>query len=100
MLFAAVLSVDTSVGDSGWTIHVRAILTDVAFWQFSNDLPKYASVADSMKFIIMLQSTCTDTFSGGISCIGVLDFCPRKNIHLLCFVHLVLICRMHPNICG
>ena len=55
---------------------------------------------DAIKFIIMLNSTCTGTFYGGIICIGVLDFGPRKKTHLLCFVPLVLICSMYPNICG
>ena len=73
---------------------------DVAFWQFSTNPPNYASVIDAMKSLIMLHSTCTGTFSRGIACIGVLDFGPGGNIHLLCFVPLVLICRMHPNICG
>ena len=51
---------------------------DVAFWQFSNNPPNPASVADAMTFLIMLHSTCTGTFYGGIYCIGVLDFGPRK----------------------
>ena len=47
---------------------------DVNFWQFSNNPPNYDSVSDSMKFIIMLHSTCTGPFSGGIAFISVLDF--------------------------
>ena len=42
---------------------------------------KYASVADSTAFLIMLHSSCPGPFSGGIACIGVLDFGPRKKIH-------------------
>ena len=38
-------------------------------------------------------------FNRAITCISVFDLIPRKNIHLLCFVPLVLIYRMHPNIC-
>ena len=30
-----------------------------------------------MKFLIILHSTCTGQFSGGLSVIGVLDFCLR-----------------------
>ena len=70
---------------------------DVAFWQFSNNFPNYASVDEAITFLIMLHSTCTGEFWGGIDCIGVLDFGPRKNIHQICFVPLVLICMMHPN---
>ena len=73
---------------------------DVSVWQFSNCPPNSDSVADAMTFLIMLHSTCTGPFSGGIACIRVFDFVPRKQTHLLCFVTLVMICRMHPNICG
>ena len=55
----------------------RAILIDVAFWQVSNNPPSSTSVVDAMKFLISLNSTCTCPFSGDISCISMLDFCPR-----------------------
>ena len=100
MLFAAVLSVVKGVGGCGWPISDREILMDVAFWQFSNNPPNSASVADVMIFLIMLGCTCTGTFYRYIYCIGVLDVGPRKNIRLLCFVPPILICRMNPNICG
>ena len=51
---------------------------DVAFWKFSNNLPNSTFMDDAMTFIIMLNSTCNGTFYGGISCIFVLDFGPRK----------------------
>ena len=51
---------------------------DVAFWKFSNNLPNSASMADAMKFLIMLYYTCTGTFYEVIVCIGVLDFGLRK----------------------
>ena len=44
---------------------------DVAFWYFSNNSPNSASVADSMAFLMILHSTCTGSFSGGIAFIGV-----------------------------
>ena len=100
ILFAAVLSVATGVGGCWWSISARAVLMDIAFWRFSANAPNSDSVDDAMTVIIMLNFTCTGTFPGGISCISVLGFGPRKKIHLLCVVPLVLICRMHPNICG
>ena len=51
-----------------------------------------------MKFLIILHSSFTGWIYGGITFIGMLDFGPRKNIHLLCFVHVFLRFRMHPNI--
>ena len=51
---------------------------DVAFWQFSNNPPSFVSMSDAMKFLIMLHSTCTGPFSGGIACTGMLDFGPRN----------------------
>ena len=100
IMFVAVLSVATGVGDRWWPIYARAVLVDVALWKFSNNPTNSDSVADAMKFLIMLHYTCTGPFSGGIYCIGMLDFPPVKNIHRLCFVPLVMIFRMHPNICG
>ena len=100
MLFDAVLSFATSVGGSGWTISSRAVLMDAASWKFSNNPPNSASLADSMTFFTMLNYICTGPFFGGIAYNGVLDFVPRKNIHRICFVPLILICSMHPNICG
>ena len=73
---------------------------DIDFWKFSNNPPNSDSVADAIKFLIMLIFKCTGPFSRGISCIGVFYFGPRKNILRLCFVPLVLICRMHPSKCG
>ena len=78
IIFANVLSVATGVGGCWWTIYSRAIIMDVAFWKFSNNSPNSASVADAMTFIIILHSTCTGTFTGGIDCHGVLGFGPRK----------------------
>ena len=76
ILFSAVLSVATGVGVCWWTISGMAVFVDVAFWKISTKPPNYASVADSITFLIMLHSTFTGPFSGGISCIGVLDFFP------------------------
>ena len=78
MLFAAVLSVSTGVGGCWCPISDRAVHMEVAFWQFSNKPPNSASVADSITFLMILHSTCTGPFYRGISCIGVLDFGPRK----------------------
>ena len=100
MLFGAVLYVATSVGSCWWTISARAVLMDVTFWQFSNNPPNSTSVVDAMKFLLTLNYTCTGKFYGGIACTSVLDFGTRKSIHLICFVPLVLIYGMHPNICG
>ena len=100
ILFAAALSVVNGFGGCWFPISGIVVLMDIAFWQFLNNPPNSDSVADAMKFLIMLHSTCTGPFSGGISCIGVLCFGPRKNIHRICFVPLVMIFRMYPNICG
>ena len=73
MLFATVLFVATGVGGYEWPISARAVRMDVAFWQFSNNPPNSASVADAMTFLMMLHSTCTGPFSGGIAlfwCVG------------------------------
>ena len=51
---------------------------DVALWQFSNNTPNSASVDDAIIFLIMMYSTYIGPLSGGISCIGVLNFGPRK----------------------
>ena len=100
MLFAAVLSVANGVGGCWWPIYAGAVLMDVTFWQFLNNPPNYASVANAMKFLVILNSTRTGPFYRGITGISVLNFGARKNMHLLCFVPMVLIYRMHPNICG
>ena len=78
MLFASVLYVATGVGGCRRPISARAVLIEVAFWQFSNDPLSSSSVADAMTFLTMLHFTCTGTFYGGIYFIGVLDFGPRK----------------------
>ena len=78
MLFADVFSVYFGVGGCLWPISAWIVLVDVAFWKFSNNRPNYAFVADAMIFCIMLYSTYNDLFYGGIDCIGVLDFGPRK----------------------
>ena len=78
MMFATVFSVATGVGGFMWPISSGAVLIEVAFWQFSNHPPSSASEADSVTFLVMLHSTCTSPFLGGISWIGVLDFFPWK----------------------
>ena len=78
VLFDAVLSVSTNVGGCEWPISDRAVCMDVSFRCFSNNPPNYASVADAMTFFIMLRSTCTGTFSGVVSCLGMLNFVPRN----------------------
>ena len=78
IMVAAVLSIATSIGGCWWPITARAVLVDVAFWKFSNNSPNFSSVADAIKCFIMLNSTCTGPFSGGIYCIGGSDFGPRK----------------------
>ena len=51
-----------------------------------------------MTFIVILNYTCTVPFSGVVAVIGVLDFGPRKNIHLPRCVTLVMRFRMYLNI--
>ena len=74
MLVADILSVATGVGGCRWPISARAVFMDVAFCQFSNNPSNYASMTDAMTFLIMIYSTYTGPFSGGISCISVLYF--------------------------
>ena len=74
MLFAAAFCIAPGVGGCWWTISDRAVLVDVALWDFSNNPPNYASVADTMTFLIVMHSKCTGPFSRGISCIGVFYF--------------------------
>ena len=71
MMFDTVLSFATCVGGYECPISSREFLMNVAFWQFSNNFPNYASMADAMIFL-------TGLFYGGIACIGVSDFGPRK----------------------
>ena len=78
MLFVTLFSVSNIVGVREWPISIRAVCLDVAFWQFSNIPPNYSYVADPIKFLILLHSTYTVLFSGGLYCIGALDFGPRK----------------------
>ena len=66
MMFADLFFVYAGVGGCEWPISDRAVQMDVAFWQFSNNPPNYASVSDAMKFIIMLHSTCNVPFSGSL----------------------------------
>ena len=79
MLFDIVFSVATGVGGFECTISDMAVHMDVAFWQFSENPSTSAYVADTIPFIVILHSTCTDPFSGVIDIIGVLllDFLPR-----------------------
>ena len=98
MLFASVLSVSMAICGCGWPISVRVVFMDVAFWECSNNPPNSASISDAMTFLIILHSTCTGPFSYGVDFIGMLDFGPRKNIHLLFFVTLVMRCRIQPSI--
>ena len=39
---------------------------------------QYASVADAITFLIIMHSTFTSTFYGGIACIDVLNFGTKK----------------------
>ena len=78
ILLVSVLSIANIIGGCWWSISVRDVLVAVAFWQFSNNPPNYTSVDDDITFLIMLHSTCTGTFSGGIDCISVLNFGPGK----------------------
>ena len=72
----------------------------VAFCQFSNH-PHHSSLeADAMTFLVILISTCTGQFSGGVSVIGVLYFGTREIIRLLFFLPLVLRFKIHLNIYG
>ena len=78
MVFVAVLFVATGVGGCWWPIYAKVVLMDVHFWKFSNRPPNSASVDNSITLFIILHYTWTGSFSGGISCIGVLDFGTRK----------------------
>ena len=78
MRFFTVFSVATGVGGCWWPISARAIIMDVAFWKFSNDPPSYDSVADAVTFFIMLHSTCTGSFWGGVDYNGGLGFVHNK----------------------
>ena len=100
MLFAAVLSIVTSVGGCWRPIYARSVFIEVYFWQFSNNPPNSVSVADYIIFLMILHSTRTGRFSRGIDFIGelFLDLETRKNINLLCCVPLVMRCGIHLNI--
>ena len=66
MVFAAVSSVSTGVGGCEWPISARALQMDVAFWQFSNNFPNSASIADAVTYFMIMHSTCTGQFYGFI----------------------------------
>ena len=85
IIFTSVLSIATSIGGCGWPISARDVRMDVAFCHFSSNPTNYASMGDVMMFLMILNSTCTGLFSGRIDLIGVfmLNFGPRKNIHLI-----------------
>ena len=53
-----------------------------------------------MTFIIMMHYTWTGIFMGELLVSLCWILVLGKNIHLIYFVPLVLIYRMHPNICG
>ena len=78
MLFYSVLYIATGVGDFWWPISARAILVDVDLWQFSKNPPSSDSLSDVITLLIILHYKCTGPFLGGISCIDVLDFGPKK----------------------
>ena len=83
MQFDAVLSVATGVGRRGWPISTKAVRMDVDFWQFSNNPTNSTYMADVMRFIMIMHSTCTRPFSGDLAFIGVLllDLGLRKKIY-------------------
>ena len=56
---------------------------DVALWQFSNITPNFASVANAIICINILNFTGTGLVSRDIICIGVLDFFLEKHPHAL-----------------
>ena len=86
MIFDAVLYIATGVGGCWWPIYDRDVLMDVTFWKFSNNPPNSVSMAYAITSIIILHSKCSRQFGGGIDCIGVFDFGPRKKypLALLC----------------
>ena len=100
-LFSSAWSVATGIGGCWWNIYAREVHMDVAFWQFSNNLPNSSSVVDAMTFLIRMNSACTGPFSGYIDSLGVLymDLSPRENINLLCCMPLVLRFSMDQNRC-
>ena len=78
MMFDTVLFVATGFHGCWWPISDRAVLMDIFSCKFSNNPPNYASVADTMTLMIIPHSKCTVPFSGGIACIRVFSFGPRK----------------------
>ena len=58
------------VDGCGWPISDESVIEDVAFCNVSNNPPNSNFVADAMIFIIILNSTFTGSFSGGVACIG------------------------------
>ena len=78
MMFSSVFSVATSVVGCWGPISDRAVIVAVAFWQFSNNPPNYASMADTITFLIMLHYKFTGTILWVIDFIGVLDFGLKK----------------------
>ena len=100
MLFASVLSVATGVGGCWWTISARAVLVEVDFWQFSNNLPSSYSVTYAVTFLwcCILHALVYSTGAYILLVCWILVLV--KNILRLCFVPPVLICSMHGSICG
>ena len=77
MLFADMLSFATGVGGCYCTISSRGVRMDVSFWYFSNNPPNSDTISYAMMFLLILNSTCTGTFSRDIAVIGVLGFVAR-----------------------
>ena len=78
MLFGPVFYFINGAGVCDWTITDMVVHMDVAFWKSPNNPTNYASVDDSITFLIMPNSKCTVPISGGINFIGVVEFGPRK----------------------
>ena len=91
MLFAAILSVSAGVGGCRCPISVKAVRMEIAFWQFSNKPPNYASVDDAITFLVILHSTCTGPFSGVSPVLVCWILVLVKHFLWICFVPLVLI---------
>ena len=80
--FFTVFYVANIVGGCWCPISDRAVIMAFSFWC----PPNSASVSDAITLLIMLHSTFTGPFWGGIDCIDVLDFGPSKKYppDLLC----------------
>ena len=99
MMIATVLSLATSVGGCWWPISDGDVLVAVTVWKFSNHPPNSDSVADALHSSLCCIIHVLVLFMGTLIVLVRWVLVLGNNIYLLCFVPLVLICRMHLNTC-